>query len=50
MLFGARRWKGTPRGAEGQPVRWVTTEELGVRPACLRGVSALTLTHVGADG
>jgi len=31
MLFGARRWGGTPRGAEGQAVRWVTAEELGVR-------------------
>lgn len=41
MLFGARRWEGTPRGAEGQPVRWVTAEELGVRPACSCVVSAL---------
>ena len=35
MLFGARRWEGTPRGAEGQPLRWVTANELGVRCAGL---------------
>jgi 8-oxo-dGTP diphosphatase len=35
MLFGARRWTGTPRGAEGQPVQWVTVNELGVRVCCV---------------
>ncbi len=28
-LYGARRWTRTPRGAEGQEVRWVDVNELG---------------------
>lgn len=29
LVFSCSRWEREPRGAEGQPVRWVTAEELG---------------------
>jgi len=28
LLFGCRKWTGTPRGREGQAVRWVRAPEL----------------------
>lgn len=32
LLFVCRRWQGTPRSLEGQPLRWVTMPELEALP------------------